>query len=43
MWGVYWEMWKVMNIGKSRIKILFMIKAKFYCFMNFGGRFSVYV
>ena len=42
MWGVYWEQFKVMGIGKARIKLLFVIKQKFACFQNFGGRYSLY-
>lgn len=42
LWGTYWEMLKVMNIGKSRVKQLMMIKWKLEQQMNSAGLFSDY-
>ena len=40
MWGTYWEQFKVMNIGKMKIKMLFSIKEEMESFQLSTGKFS---
>lgn len=42
LWGTYWEMFKVMNVGKNRIKQLFAIKWKYMGMLNSGNLFADY-